>query len=212
MEQLMEHRNSTTSSKRTTGARSAERTCAGCGKRASKTSMFRVVLGPDGQVAVDLAAHDQGRGAYVHPSAECVRRAAPAGLSKAFRTQVRCDEAELLRLLSAASVRRTRGLLVSAKRSGNLVFGREHVGKEWFDERLHLVIIASDGPQGDSAKFLEQAIATGHALVWGNRHELGALFDLDDVTVVGVRNASLAEAIADVCRLPDMVRAGAEVR
>ncbi|HUJ04693.1 MAG TPA: YlxR family protein [Streptosporangiaceae bacterium] len=50
------------------------RTCIGCGARAAKSDMLRIVA-VDGEVVVDPAARRPGRGAYLHPSPDCVERA-----------------------------------------------------------------------------------------------------------------------------------------
>ena len=188
------------------------RTCAGCGERSAKDAMVRVVLGPGGELAFDLVGHSHGRGAYLHPARRCFERAARGGLSKAFRQSIRCETELLFGLVDDAVERRVRGLLASAKNAGGLAFGREHVEQEWFEEKTRLVVVAVDGPWSEPPKFLQRAVSAGKAVVWGDRAKHGSLFDLGDVTVVGVRNASIANAIAEACRLPDKVRAGAEVR
>jgi predicted RNA-binding protein YlxR (DUF448 family) len=50
------------------------RTCVGCKTRAVKSDLLRVVA-IDGDVVVDPLARSPGRGAYLHPSQECLERA-----------------------------------------------------------------------------------------------------------------------------------------
>jgi len=50
------------------------RTCVGCGTRAAKSDLLRVVA-VDGEIVVDPAARRPGRGAYLHPSKDCLERA-----------------------------------------------------------------------------------------------------------------------------------------
>ena len=50
------------------------RTCIGCGERAAKTELIRVVAAGD-EIAPDIAARLPGRGAYLHPSLACLERA-----------------------------------------------------------------------------------------------------------------------------------------
>ncbi len=50
------------------------RTCVGCGTRAAKSDLLRVVA-VDGEVVADPAARRPGRGAYLHPSQDCLERA-----------------------------------------------------------------------------------------------------------------------------------------
>jgi uncharacterized protein len=50
------------------------RTCVGCRTRAVKSDLLRVVA-VDGIIVIDPAARLPGRGAYLHPSEECLERA-----------------------------------------------------------------------------------------------------------------------------------------
>ena len=47
------------------------RTCLGCRQRAERSSLLRVVA-RDGRVVVDASATMTGRGAWVHPTVECI--------------------------------------------------------------------------------------------------------------------------------------------
>ena len=50
------------------------RTCVGCKVRAAKSDLLRVVA-VDGELVADPAARRPGRGAYVHPSMDCLEQA-----------------------------------------------------------------------------------------------------------------------------------------
>jgi len=50
------------------------RTCVGCGTRAAKSDLLRVVA-VDGEIVADPVARRPGRGAYLHPSKDCLERA-----------------------------------------------------------------------------------------------------------------------------------------
>ncbi|HEY0249786.1 MAG TPA: YlxR family protein [Gryllotalpicola sp.] len=50
------------------------RTCIGCRSRALRSSLLRVVV-RDSLIVVDESAVMTGRGAWLHPSAECMRKA-----------------------------------------------------------------------------------------------------------------------------------------
>jgi predicted RNA-binding protein YlxR (DUF448 family) len=189
-----------------------ERTCVGCGKTDGAESMVRVVLGPDGEVAFDLAGHAVGRGAHVHPSAECLERAASRGLSRSFRTNVKCDGAALCGELFRAAQRRMEGLLNAAVRSGNAVFGREAAEAALAKQQLAIVMIACESSDVPSGQWLSRAIADGRAVAWGTRAQLGAPFGRGDVAVVGIRSPLVGGAIAEVCRIADGARSCAEVR
>ena len=50
------------------------RTCVGCGTRAVKSDLLRVVA-VDDEVVADPSARRPGRGAYLHPRRDCLERA-----------------------------------------------------------------------------------------------------------------------------------------
>ena len=55
--------------------RQPERTCVGCRQKSPKPVLVRVVRRADGEIALDPTGHAPGRGAYLHPTEMCVRRA-----------------------------------------------------------------------------------------------------------------------------------------
>jgi predicted RNA-binding protein YlxR (DUF448 family) len=50
------------------------RTCVGCGERAAKQDLVRLVAAGD-EIVPDITARQPGRGAYLHPSLACLERA-----------------------------------------------------------------------------------------------------------------------------------------
>ena len=52
-----------------------QRQCMGCRERKDKRAMLRVVRGTDGTVSLDFSGKLNGRGAYVCPDAECLKKA-----------------------------------------------------------------------------------------------------------------------------------------
>ena len=51
------------------------RMCVGCRTMKEKRSLVRVVRNADGSACIDLTGKMNGRGAYVCPDAECLRKA-----------------------------------------------------------------------------------------------------------------------------------------
>ncbi|WP_165218431.1 YlxR family protein [Schaalia sp. ZJ405] len=51
------------------------RTCVGCGTRARRDSLIRLVLVPPGVLQVDPDRQRPGRGTWVHADAVCISRA-----------------------------------------------------------------------------------------------------------------------------------------
>lgn len=52
-----------------------KRTCMGCKQIEYKRALVRIVRATAGGVKVDSFGHVPGRGAYIHPSAECLNNA-----------------------------------------------------------------------------------------------------------------------------------------
>lgn len=52
------------------------RQCMGCRERKPKKELVRVVRSPEGTVSVDLRGKAPGRGAYICPDPECLKKAA----------------------------------------------------------------------------------------------------------------------------------------
>ena len=52
-----------------------QRQCLGCRQMKPKPELVRVVRSPEGSVSVDLRGKAPGRGAYVCPSTDCLKKA-----------------------------------------------------------------------------------------------------------------------------------------
>ena len=55
-----------------------QRQCMGCRERKAKKEMIRVVRGTDGCVSLDFSGKLNGRGAYICPQPECLKKARKA--------------------------------------------------------------------------------------------------------------------------------------
>lgn len=51
------------------------RQCMGCRERKAKRELIRVVRGTDGTVSLDFSGKVNGRGAYICPQTECLKKA-----------------------------------------------------------------------------------------------------------------------------------------
>ena len=52
-----------------------QRQCMGCRERKPKRDMIRVVRGTDGVVSLDFGGKKNGRGAYICPQMDCLKKA-----------------------------------------------------------------------------------------------------------------------------------------
>jgi predicted RNA-binding protein YlxR (DUF448 family) len=51
-----------------------QRQCMGCRERMEKRQLIRVVRTPEGNVQLDFSGKCNGRGAYICPKAECLKK------------------------------------------------------------------------------------------------------------------------------------------
>ena len=52
-----------------------QRQCMGCRERKEKRQLIRVVRSPEGEVSLDFSGKKNGRGAYLCPNPECLKKA-----------------------------------------------------------------------------------------------------------------------------------------
>ena len=52
-----------------------QRQCMGCRERKEKRAMIRVVRSPEGNVSLDFGGKMNGRGAYLCPNPDCLKKA-----------------------------------------------------------------------------------------------------------------------------------------
>jgi len=174
--------------------RRGRRRCIGCDRIDTPESMARLVVSENGEVAFDLAGGAFGRGAHVHPSPRCLE-SAPRALAKSFKRPIAATPAELAAALVAAADRRTRGLLASAARSNGVEVGAELAGAAFQLGRAHLLVVARDAQSAASVGSVMHAIATGGAVAWGTKSELGSLVHKAEVGVLGIESQPIAAAV-----------------
>ena len=51
------------------------RQCMGCRERLEKRQLIRVVRSPEGEVSLDFSGKKNGRGAYICPDPQCLKKA-----------------------------------------------------------------------------------------------------------------------------------------
>ncbi len=75
-----------------------QRMCIGCQEMKSKKDLIRIVRTPDEDIVIDSTGKKNGRGAYLCPDAECLKKAIKGKrLEKAFQQKI---EPEVLEQLS----------------------------------------------------------------------------------------------------------------
>ena len=65
------------------------RQCLGCRETKPKKELIRVVRSPEGEISLDFRGKANGRGAYICPDPDCLRKAVKArALERAFSAQI----------------------------------------------------------------------------------------------------------------------------
>lgn len=73
------------------------RQCLGCREMKDKKALIRVVRSPEGAISLDFKGKLPGRGAYVCPDMECLKKARKSrALERAFETAIPQEVYELL--------------------------------------------------------------------------------------------------------------------
>lgn len=81
-----------------TPKKTPERQCIGCGRRAPKRELIRVVRTPGGEVHVDRTGRANGRGAYLCDDVSCLEKAIRRhSLARALKCEVPGEVSEALR-------------------------------------------------------------------------------------------------------------------
>lgn len=69
-----------------------QRMCVGCREKRGKKELIRIVRTPDAEVIIDPTGKKAGRGAYICPQIECLRKAVKnKGLERALTVTITND-------------------------------------------------------------------------------------------------------------------------
>lgn len=159
------------------------------------TELVRLVVGPDGEVVMDVGSGSTGRGAWVHPRPECLQKAGTGALARSLRTQVRTSPTELTRVLRAAALRRIRGLVSAARRAGYLEAGATAVEHAVQGGRVALVLVATDARASAELPWVAPLIAEDRARALATKAELGAWVSRSDTALLAITEARLAHEV-----------------
>jgi len=143
----------------------SERTCILSRRTGSREALIRLALGPDGQVAPDVRARADGRGAWIGVSREALEAAQAKGklkgaLARAFKTGDITVPDDLGERIESALRQAALDRLGLEARGGTLIHGSERVETAARSGKVHLLIHASDAGEDGNRK-LDQAWRVG---------------------------------------------------
>jgi uncharacterized protein len=171
------------------------RTCVGCRAAAEASELVRLVLGPDGTVVADPRGGALGRGAWVHPTADCLSRAVPRGVAHTLKANVKTTAEELGTQLRAAGLRRALALVGAAFRARKAAAGSTAAAEALERGLGRLVVIAEDARAAAELPAVVAAVGRGESLVIGTKAEVGAALGRADTGVVVILDDRLGESI-----------------
>jgi predicted RNA-binding protein YlxR (DUF448 family) len=65
------------------------RVCTGCGESKPKKEMIRVLRTPEEEIVLDATGKKNGRGAYICPSLDCLRKSIKSkGLERSLKVEI----------------------------------------------------------------------------------------------------------------------------
>jgi uncharacterized protein len=173
------------------------RTCIGCRQQGCSGDLVRMVLGPDGSVAFDLAGGAVGRGAWVHPLEACLRKAAKV-TARSLRADGSVDVESLMLSLTAAAIRRAVGLLGAAHRARHMAIGGDACRESFAEGKARLVILATDAKAASDKAWLDAAATKGLLTRWSTKAELGAIVGREELAVMVVTDDGIAQSFLRV--------------
>ena len=191
-------------------AKLSERSCILTRRTAPREELIRLALGPDGQVAPDIRARADGRGAWLGVGRAALEAAQAKGklkgaLARAFKTselQIPDDLAERIETALRQAALDRLGL---EARGGSLLHGSERVENAARSGKVHLLLHAADAGEDGNAK-LDQAWRVGGSAARG--FERGLVFPLsrtilsmalgrENVVHVALTDAAAARRVAN---------------
>ena len=172
-----------------------ERKCIATGEVCPTGALIRFVVGPDGQIAPDIAGKLPGRGIWVKADRAALDRAVSKKLfAKAARQAVQVPD-DLVPLIEAQLAQRVVNLISLARKGGDAVTGYEKVKDMLSKEAATVLIQASDGSERGKSK-----LSTPHGgrfIGWLTAAELGQAFGRQTAVHAALGAGGLAQRVVE---------------
>ena len=183
-----------------------ERRCIATGESQPASGLTRFVVGPEGQLAPDIAGKLPGRGIWVSSTRSALEKAAAKGLfARAARAPVKVPDA-LPELVEQMLARRVVELISLARKSGGAVAGYEKV-KDWLGkEEADVLIQAEDGSARGKTKL--STPGWGSYIGWLTADELGLAFGREKVIHAALGAGGLTQRVVEEAQRLKGLRVG----
>lgn len=187
-----------------------ERRCVLSGEHATRHSLVRLAISPDGLVLPDPAAKAPGRGAWIGVTRAELETAIAKGqlkaaLARAFKGENLLLPDDLPELVERGLKKALTDRLGLEMRAGTLVLGSDRIAEQARMGRIALLLHAADASDDGRSK-LDQAWRVGREIEGSgergvvlplDRMALSVALGRDNVVHVAVGNASAADRIAN---------------
>lgn len=172
-----------------------ERRCIATSEVQPKHGLIRFVIGPDGQVAPDLAEKLPGRGIWVSADRAALELAVKKNLfSRAAKQPVVVPE-DLIERVETGLVRRLTDMIALARKAGGAIAGFEKV-KDWLATRQVKVLLqATDGSERGKSKLWTPTGARYFSVL--TARELGLAFGRQSVIHGALAAGGLAPRVVE---------------
>lgn len=172
-----------------------ERKCIATGEVRPQHGLIRFVIGPNGQIAPDIAEKVPGRGIWVSSDRSALEKAVNKGLfARAARQPVTVPD-NLVGFVEDQLAARVVNLISLARKGGGAVSGYEKV-KDWLSKEQATVLIqASDGSERGKSK-----LSTPHHgtfIGWLTAGELGRAFGRQTTIHAALGAGGLSQRVVD---------------
>ncbi len=172
-----------------------ERKCIATGEVQPKFGLIRFVIGPEGQIAPDLAEKLPGRGIWVSADRAALDKAAGKGLfARAAKQPVQVPEG-LTDWVESLLAQRVVNLISLARKGGRAVSGYEKVKDILAKEEAEVLIQASDGSERGKSKLSTPHY--GSFIGWLTADELGQAFGRQTTIHAALSAGGLTQRVVD---------------
>jgi predicted RNA-binding protein YlxR (DUF448 family) len=172
-----------------------ERKCIATGEVRPASGLIRFVVGPDGQIAPDIAGKLPGRGIWVSADPVALGKAAKKGLfARTARQAVKVPE-DLPALVERQLAERVVNLISLARKGGHAVSGYEKVKDCLAKDEAEILIQASDGSERGKSKL--STPYGGSFIGWLTAEELGRAFGRQTAVHAALHAGGLAQRVVE---------------
>ncbi|MBL4811995.1 MAG: RNA-binding protein [Rhodobacteraceae bacterium] len=172
----------------------SERRCIVTSESSPKTGLVRFVVGPDGEIVPDILGKLPGRGMYVTASRAIIDKAGQGQFARSAKTKVQVRD-DLSDEVERQLLRRVIELIALARKAGLAIAGFEKVKSSLINERVRVLMQASDGSARGKGKLRTPEGAKFFGIL--TSQELGLAFGRQSVIHGALASGGLSKRVVE---------------